>query len=149
MYFPPVKHRFHVCVPEPGVRPSHGCGRGRRGSGHRRQVRAGHHRPGQDRGRDQAQPGDLGNTWVLAILGQLSIVVIHFNINRKVAYTKYISFCVKQHYRLSESIDVKIEEHYYPGLLSNSDAIVSPVAGTGVHPSPLVQEIIGLAETSE
>ena len=149
MYFPPVKHRFHVCVPEPGVRPSHGGGRGRRGSGHRRQVRAGHHRPGQDRGRDQAQPGDLGNTWVVAISGQQSIVVIHFNINWKVSYTKYISFCVKPQYRLSESINVKIEELYNLDLLSNSDAILSPVAGTGVHPSPLVQEIIGLAETSE
>ena len=63
-------HRFHVRVPEPSVQPSHGCGRGRRGSGHRRQVRAGYHRPGQDRGRDQAQPGDLGNTWVVAISGQ-------------------------------------------------------------------------------
>ena len=75
-------HRFHVCVPEPGVHPSHGCGRGRRGSGHRRQVRAGYHRPGQDRGRDQAQPGDLGNTRIVAILGQYYklIVLINFNI---------------------------------------------------------------------
>ena len=93
LYLPPVKHRFHVCVPEPSVQPSHGCGRGRGGSGHRRQVRSGHHRPGQDRGRDQAQPGDLGNTWVVAISGQQSIVVIHFNINNfgklPVQSTKY------------------------------------------------------------
>ena len=52
--------------------------------------------------------------------------------------------------RIHDSIDVKIEELYnLLSLLSNSDAILSPVAGTGVHPSPLVQEIIGLAETSE